>query len=157
MCFRAPVGAAYQQTQADVLALLRVPDGEEPPPEVAVSSDSYGFTWLVVTGDPADTEGLCTDLHAVNRALADQDFDQGLLCTVVPFADPGGRTVGLVYLYKRGTFYPFAPARSGAGTRPDPLARDNLLELSVRDALVGELPIEQDLTRWLGVYGAPGL
>ena len=29
------------------------------------------------------------------------------------FTDPGGRSLGLVYLYKRGTFYPFAP-QSGA-------------------------------------------
>jgi hypothetical protein len=57
--------------------------------------------------------------------------------------------VGLVYLYKQGTFYPFAPAAAEQ--------RDNLLELQVRDALAGELPIEPELRRWMALWDAPGL
>ena len=56
-----------------------------------------------------------------------------------------------MYLYKRGTFYPFAPA--GSGSR----SRDNLLELQVRDLLAGEIAVEKDLTKWLALWGAPGL
>jgi len=148
VCYRAPTGAAYDEVQRDVLALLGAADDA---PSVEVSQDSFGFTWLVVSGDPIDTGGLCTDLHAVNLTLAEQGFAHGLLCTLVPFADAGGRRVGLVYLYKQGTFYPFAPA---AGTDQ---RRDNLLEISLRDALAGELPMEKDLQRWLAVWGAPGL
>ena len=69
--------------------------------------------------------------------------------TRLPFADASGTKVGLVYLYKSGRFYPFAPT--------GPERRDNLLEIQVRDALAGELPIEKDLGRWLAVWGAPGL
>jgi hypothetical protein len=148
VCFRAPVGAAYDQVQDEVVALLRQDDAT--PDDVRVSRDSYGFTWLAVSGDPADTGALCTDLHAVNSTLSEQGFAGGLLCTLVPFSD-GSRTVGLVYLYKQGTFYPFAPAPAGAQQR------DNLLEIAVRDALAGELPMERDLQRWLAVWGAPGL
>ncbi|MCW2792508.1 MAG: hypothetical protein JWO76_1606, partial [Nocardioides sp.] len=72
-----------------------------------------------------------------------------LLCSLVPFADASGRRVGLVYLYKQGTFYPFAPT--------GPKSRDNLLEIEVRDHLAGELPMEQDLGRWMALWGAPGL
>jgi len=147
VCFRAPVGAAYDQVQSDVLALL----GTDSTPAVEVTRDSFGFTWLVVSGDPADTGALCTDLHAVNSTLAEQGFDGGLLCTLVPFADAGGRRVGLVYLYKQGTFYPFAPQPGGAQRR------ESLLEISVRDALSAELPMEDDRQRWLAVWGAPGL
>jgi len=147
VCYRAPTGAAYDQVQAEVLELL----ASDTTPDVEVSQDSFGFTWLVVTGDPTDTGGLCTDLHLVNSTLAEQGFAHGLLCTLVPFADAGGRRVGLVYLYKQGTFYPFAPL-PGADQR-----RDNLLEITVRDALVGELPVEKDLQRWLAVWGAPAL
>ena len=159
VCFRAPGGAAYADTEADILALLR---DDEHAPEVRTTHDTYGYTWLVIDGDPADgsadTEALCTGLHAVNTTLGDQGFATGLLCTVVVFADSALRRVGLVYLYKQGTFYPFAPARAeGSGEGHGPLDRDNLLELSVRDVLTGELPLEPDLTRWLGVYGAPGL
>jgi hypothetical protein len=67
----------------------------------------------------------------------------------VPFADPSGRKVGLVYLYKQGTFFPFAPN--------GPQSRDRLLELQIRDHLAGELPMEKDLSRWMALWGAPGL
>ena len=98
---------------------------------------------------PDDTGGLCTDLHAVNTTLESEGFGPGLLCSLIPFADPTGRRVGLVYLYKKGTFYPFAPT--------GPQQRDNLLELQVRDTLAAELPIEPELSGWMALWGAPGL
>jgi hypothetical protein len=146
VCFRAPEGAAYQQMQDDVLALLR-DDADKP--DVQVQRDDFGFTWLVVDRVDDDVEGLCTDLHAVNAALEEQGFSTGLLCSLVPFHDTAGRKVGLVYLYKQGTFYPFAPN--------GPKTRDNLLEIQVRDTLADELPMEEDLQRWLALWGAPGL
>jgi hypothetical protein len=146
VCYRAAPGAAFQQTQDDVIALL---NGDPGAPDVEVRRDEFGFTWLVARRDPTDLSGLCTDLHAVNTALEAQGFGPGLLCSLVPFQDASGRRVGLVYLYKQGTFYPFASA--GAQSR------DNLLEIEVRDHLVGELPLERDLGRWLALWGAPGL
>lgn len=146
VCYRSAAGAAFAQTQADVLALIR-DDAEAP--EVEITQDDFGFTWLVVAGDKDDVPGLCTDLHAVNTTLEAQGFGAGLLCSLVPFADGGGNRVGLVYLYKQGTFYPFAPR--------GPQQRDNLLEIQVRDAVAGELPVEKDLSRWLAVWEAPGL
>jgi hypothetical protein len=148
VCYRAAAGAAFQQTQDDVVALL---DADPDAPPVSVSRDEFGFTWLRNLHDPADVSGLCTDLHAVNTALEAQGFGPGLLCSLVPFDDASGRRVGLVYLYKQGTFYAFAP-RPGAQRQ-----RDNLLEIQVRDELAGELPMEKDLSRWLAVWGAPGL
>ena len=146
VCFRAPDGAAYQQVQDDVVALLR----DDPDrPDVSVHRDDFGFTWLVVDRVDDDIEGLVTGLHAVNAGLEEQGFGTGLLCSLVPFRDAAGRTFGLVYLYKQGTFYAFAPT----GEKK----RDNLLEIQVRDTLAGELPMEQDLQRWLALWGAPGL
>ncbi|WP_028645781.1 PspA-associated protein PspAB [Nocardioides sp. URHA0020] len=146
-CYRAATGQAFHQVQADVVELLNAdPDA----PDVEVSQDEFGFTWLVVHRDPDDPAALCTDLHAVNTALEDQGFGPGLLCSLIPFAGVDGRRIGLVYLYKRGSFYPFAPK---AGEKE----RDNLLEINLRDTLAGELPVEQDLGRWLAVWGAPGL
>jgi hypothetical protein len=146
VCFRAPDGAAYQQVQDDVVALLR-DDADKP--DIQVRRDDFGFTWLVVDRVDDDVEGLCTDLHAVNTALEQEGFATGLLCSLVPFHDTAGRNVGLVYLYKQGTFYAFAPT--------GPNVRDNLLELQLRDTLAGDLPMEQDLQRWLALWGAPGL
>jgi hypothetical protein len=148
VCYRAATGAAFQQTQDDVVALL---DADPDAPPVEVSRDEYGFTWLLNRHDPEDVSGLVTDLHAVNTSLEAQGFGPGLLCSLVPFADASGRRVGLVYLYKQASFYPFAPSPGKARQR------DNLLEIEVRDALTGELPVEKDLSRWLAVWGAPGL
>lgn len=148
VCYRAASGPAFRQAQDDVVALL---DADPAAPPVEVTRDGFGFTWLLSRHDPADVSGLVTDLHAVNTSLEAQGFGPGLLCSLVPFADPEGRRVGLVYLYKQGTFYPFAPAPAGEHRR------DNLLEIQVRDTLGAELPIERDLSRWLAVWGAPGL
>jgi hypothetical protein len=146
VCYRAAEGAAYQQIQDDVVALLR---DDQDKPDVSVQRDDFGFTWLMVDRVDVDVEGLCTGLHAVNAALEEQGFASGLLCSLIPFHDTSGRTFGLVYLYKQGTFYAFAPT--------GPKARDNLLEIQVRDTLAAELPMEQDLQRWLALWGAPGL
>jgi hypothetical protein len=90
-----------------------------------------------------------TDLHAVNTSLEAQGFADGLLCTLVSFADNTGRSLGLVYLYKKGTFYPFAPT--------GPQQRDNLLELQIKELLKNDLPLEPQLASWMAVWGAPGI
>lgn len=152
VCFRSAGGMAAQQTQQDIVDLLRS-TGEMP--EVRVTTDGFGFTWIEIDREPgSDVATLCTSLHGVNTTLEENGFGSGLLCTLIGFADQGGsgpQKVGLVYLYKQGTFYPFVPVAGGGQQR------DNLTELQVRDQLAGELPMEQDLSRWLAIWGAPGL
>ena len=145
VCYRSAEGAAAASTTADAVSLIEADNG----PHVERTTDGFGFTWLVVTGSADDIETVVTDLHAVNTSLETQGFASGLLCSMLVFLAPSGQKVGLVYLYKQGTFYPFAP-RGGQ-------QRDVLLERQVRDALAGELPIEADLDRWMPVWGAPGL
>ncbi|ETK36289.1 PspA-associated protein PspAB [Microbispora sp. ATCC PTA-5024] len=136
--FRAAEGGAFAQLESDIEALMG---------RTEVSRDSYGYTWLLVRNP--DVSALVTDLHAANSSLESAGFGPSLLCSLVTFADPGGRRLAIVYLYKRGTFYPFAPT---GDTR-----RDNALELQVRGVLEGELKIESDLSSWFPVWGAPGL
>ncbi|MGN6250969.1 MAG: PspA-associated protein PspAB [Marmoricola sp.] len=148
VCFRSTEGAAMAGTEAEVIALIEADGG----PTVERTTDGFGFTWLVVTGDPTDLSGVVTDLHAVNTALENQGFGSGLLCSMVTFAEAapsGARRTALVYLYKQGTFYPFAPT----GGRQ----RDALLERQVRDAVENDLRIEPEASRWLPLWGAPGL
>jgi hypothetical protein len=146
VCFRAAEGRAFADIESDVRELLAM--GADAAP-VDVTSDSYGWTWLVSHHTSDDVEGLVTDLHAVNTSLMEGGFGPQLLCTLVGFADDRGRKVGIVYLYKQGTFYPFAPL---SGER-----RDNALELEVRGQVGADLKIEPDLGRWFPVWGAPGL
>ena len=145
VCFRSAEGRAFSDIEKDVRELLSMSNEQA----VEVSTDSYGFTWLVCHHDASDPAGLITDLHAVNSSLEQGGFGPQLLCTIMAFRDSGGRSLGLVYLYKRGTFYPFAPA---GGER-----RDNGLELQVRGVLGDDLKVEPDLNRWFPVWGAPGL
>jgi hypothetical protein len=147
VCYRAPEGAAFADVQGEVQALLDADGG----PKVERTVDDFGFTWLVVRHDPTDVSGLVTELHAVNRALEDAGFGPQLLCSLVSFQHRDGRRLAMVYLYKRGTFYPFVPM-SGTSER-----RDNALELQVRGTLASDLPIEKDLSRWMPIWGAPGL
>ncbi len=145
VCYRAAQGGAFADTQAQVQALLDADEG----PQVQVSTDSYGFTWLQVEHDPSDMAGLATELHAVNTALQDAGFGSSLLCTLIGFRDQTGRSLGLVYLYKQGTFFPFAPK---AGEK-----RDSVLELQMKTLVENDLRLEPDLARWFPVWGAPGL
>ena len=149
VCFKAAEGAAFARTQDDVQQLLDSSSAGSAP-KVELSKDSFGYTWLLVRHDPADVPGLVTDLHAVNSGLQDAGFGPQLLCSLISFAHADGRRLALVYLYKRGTFYPFAPL--GGDQR-----RDNALEIEVQGTLANDMKVEPELTRWFPVWGAPGL
>ena len=148
VCFRAAEGGAFRDMENDVRELLAAGADAGTPP-VEVSTDSYGFTWLLIRRPADQLDALVTDVHAVNSSLADSGFGPQLLCSLIGFTGPASSRLAIVYLYKRGTFYPFAPQ---AGER-----RDNALELQVRGAIEGDLKIEADLSRWFPVWGAPGM
>ena len=147
VAFRAPEGRAFADVEAEVTALLDADGG----PPVALEQDAFGFDWVVIRTDPVDVATAVTDAHAVNSSLVDAGFGPQLLCSLVSFEGPGSRPLALVYLFKAGTFYPFAPI---AGSDEQ---RDNVLEMQVRDLLARELPMEKDLSRWFAVWNAPGL
>jgi len=107
--------------------------------------DKFGFTWIVVR-DP-DLEDQITAVHAVAQGLEEQGFGPQLLAAVFRF-DGGKHPVYWIYGYKRGAFWPFVPTGEDQ-------ARDNAEELELKAKLEPELPVEQDLTRWFGVFDAP--
>jgi hypothetical protein len=141
VCFRAAEGQAAVATQQEAAALIAVDGG----PATESRVDEYGYTWLTVRTAPEDMSSLVTDLHAVNSALEAQGFGTGLLCSTVGFRDDAGGAAYLVYLYKRGTFYPFCPT--------GPASRDTLRERQIRDAVGADLPIEPDTSRWMPIWG----
>ncbi|TXS45177.1 hypothetical protein EAO75_19955 [Streptomyces sp. uw30] len=156
VCFATVEGAAFEQTHREVQALLDADSDREGRP-VRLTRDDYGYSWLVSERSPDQLPELVNDLHAVNSAMEVNGFGPQLLCSLVGFEHEGaerdgqGRRLALVYLYKRGTFYPFAPL-PGTAQR-----RDNPMELRVKAVLANDLQIEQDLSRWFPVWGAPGL
>lgn len=144
VCFREAEGGPFARIKAEITMLL----GGAEPQEV---HDSYGYTWLVVSRTPDDVAALVTDLHAVNSTMESAGFGPALLCSTIGLRTTAGQPVALVYLYKRGTFYPFAPVDAAAQRR------DSALEFQVRALVASDLPIETDVTRWFPIWGAPGL
>jgi hypothetical protein len=150
VCFKPASGAGFAATSAELTELLELAV-KEAGSTLRVTDDSYGYRWVVL-GDP-DLEDLITSVHMVNATLEDRGFGPQLLCSVFGFAGEPGPSGGgaercnLVYLYKRGTFYPFAPLGDER--------RDNELELRVRGALGNDLPIEPELARWFALWSLP--
>jgi hypothetical protein len=164
VCFKPASGQGFAAASEELRGLLELAVTEAGS-TLRVEDDRYGYRWVVL-GDP-DPEDLVTAVHLVNSTLEQHGFGPQLLCSVFGFADGGSggltgsppvdggsggassgrRRCHLVYLYKRGTFYPFAPLE---GER-----RDNELELQVRGTLGSDLPIEPELARWFALWGIP--
>lgn len=146
VCFKPASAYDFAATRAEIDELLTL-SAKDTGSEISQQEDSYGYHWIIVR-DP-DLDDLVNAVHMVNSSLAERGFDHQLLATVFAFRGTGGDVVYLVYLFKRGTFYPFVPA-PGGGER-----RDNQKELQLQSALGNEVPLEADLTRWFPIWGAP--
>jgi PspA associated protein B len=107
--------------------------------------DKFGYTWIIVR-DP-DLEDQVATVHTVAQGLEEQGFGSQLLAAVFRF-DGGKHPVYWIYGYKRGAFWPFVPTGEGQ-------ERDNAEELELKAKLEKELPVEQDLSRWFGVFDTP--
>jgi hypothetical protein len=112
---------------------------------VTREEDEFGFNWIVV--EDSDFEDLVATVHLVGSELQARGFGPQLLAAVFRF-EGGKHPVYFVYGYKRGAFWPFVPTGKDK-------ERDNAEELELKAKLEQELPIEQDLTRWLALFDAP--
>jgi hypothetical protein len=112
--------------------------------QIERKSDEYGYEWVIVR-DP-DFEDLVAAVHTVASELTAQGFGPQLLAALFRF-DGGKHPVYWIYGFKRGTWWPFVPEGEQK--------RDNAVELELQAKLEKELPIEQDLTRWLALFDAP--
>lgn len=140
--FKPASGAAFANTETEFKDTLKEMEG------VTVSSadDSFGYRWVMLAAP--DLETTVTASHAVNRSLEDHGFSQQLLCSLFPFHDTGrDRLVYWVYLYKRGTFYPFVPTGHES--------RDNEAELSLKAIVASDLPVEPDVANWFPLWEIP--
>jgi hypothetical protein len=112
--------------------------------EVERKSDEYGYDWLIAR-DP-DLEDLVATAHTLASELTAKGFGAQLLAATFRF-DGYEHPVYWIYGFKRGAWWPFIPAGDSK--------RDNAKELELKAKLEHELPIEQDLTRWLALFDAP--
>ena len=143
-----PLGTGdFAMVVQDVEEVVRA-TGEETGTTVETTEDSFGYRWMILR-DP-DVEDLVVGVNAVRDALAVGGYADRVLCAVFAFSDStrGDRPAYLIYNEKRGTWYPFIP---GAGEQQ----RDSEAELRLRAQLGTELPLEQDIDRWLALWGIP--
>lgn len=143
VCFRAIDAMVFAQLIAEIEELLAATSADSGT-TISRHEDRFGFSWVVVA-DP-DVDDLATTTHVVSQSLQERGFSEQLLCAVFGFDGAPG-ALQLIYGYKRGSFYPFAP-------RGEP-ARDNILERRIQAVLQGELALEEELERWYPVWGAP--
>ena len=147
VCFKSLSAGEFVKAENELQQLLDAVAGESGS-RVERKSDEYGFEWLVVH-DP-DFEDLVATVHLVASELESRGFGPQLLAAVFPFggAYKDKPRVYWIYGFKRGAFWPFVPT----GKEQE---RDNAEELELKAKLEHELPVEQDLTRWFGVFEAP--
>ena len=114
--------------------------------KVETSDDSFGFRWFVLRGQ--DFDDLVVGINAVSSSLEAGGYGERVLCAVFAFEDQQQRPLYWIYNYKRGSFYPFAPA-------PGDQQRDNERELVAKAQVGAELPVEAELERWFPLWGIP--
>jgi hypothetical protein len=146
VCFKSLSASEFVRAENELQELLDAVANESGS-KVERHTDEMGFEWLVVRD--GDFEDLVTTVHLVANELEDRGFGQQLLAALFPFEGKfaEGRAYW-IYGFKPGTFWPFVPTGKGQ-------ERDNAEELELKAKLEQELPIEQDLTRWFGVFDAP--
>jgi hypothetical protein len=147
VCFKSLSAGEFVRAENELQQLLDAV-ATESGSRVERKTDEYGFEWLVVR-DP-DFEDLVTTVHLVASELDARGFGGQLFAAVFPFEGGGfdHKRVYWIYGFKPGKFWPFVPT----GTERE---RDNAEELELKAKLEKELPVEQDLTRWFGVFDAP--
>lgn len=145
VAFRSMEGGAIAQAEKESVALIE----SDPATSVRQEEDRYGYTWQVVTDQDADLSRLMTNVHAINMALEAQGFGPMLLATATYFKDSQGTRAALVYLYKRGSFYPFVQVGDQK--------RDSSVEFNLKATIGSDLPFEDDTTKWAPLWDAPGM
>lgn len=145
VAFRQVEGGAFASVETESQQLV----ASDPTAAVKQVNDGYGFTWQVISSSELDVPGLVTNMHAVNSSLEGQGFGPMLLCSALYFRSAQGVNAALVYLYKRGTFYPFVQV--------GPQRRDTAVEFNIRSAVGADLRFEEDLSKWSPVWDAPGM
>lgn len=145
ICFRTVEASTFAEAERYVrdIALFGTKHTNT---RVESHSDSYNFRWLVF--DDTDYEDLVASVHIAGQTLGDRGYRDQLLAGVFGFEGPSGR-VFLIYNYKTGKFYPFAPATDGSQNRNHPL------ELRINSLMEKELPMEKDLEQWYPLWGIP--
>jgi hypothetical protein len=143
--FQPLATADFEQIAKDMVEVVQGTSSDAGT-KVETEDDTFGYRWMVLR-DP-DFDDLVVGVNAVSGALEAGGYGERILCAVFAFEDARQQPVYWIYNYKRGSFYPFAPA---GGEQQ----RDNERELRLKAQAGAELPIEPELERWFPLWGIP--
>jgi hypothetical protein len=149
---KGAAGIAFQQVAtADFKQILSATEellhgsAEDTGTKIESAEDEYNFRWVILRDD--DFDDLLVAMNTVSSELQGGGYGDRLLACVFAFEEEG-RPIYFIYNFKRGAFYPFVPAKGEK-------QRDSERELRLKAQLAGELPFEEDLTRWFPLWEIP--
>ncbi len=145
LCFSGVDSTRFDEAVGEVEAILEA--GEiETGTGFHRYEDDHGYHWFVLEDD--DPEDLVTSIHFAADQFIEEGFGSRLLAAVFGFEDADGPAYW-IYSFRRGAYYPFAPAGDHE--------RNQRVEFKLRSVLDGELGIEDDESYWYPLWpDSPG-
>jgi PspAB-like protein len=141
--FQPIASGDFQQIVKDAEELVRAM-AEESDTHIESADDEFGYRWLILRDQ--DFDDLVVAMNTLSTELQGGGYGDRLLACVFAFEEKG-RPIYLIYNFKRGSFYPFVPSGEKS--------RDTERELRLKSQLGGELPIEEDTSRWFPLWEIP--
>jgi hypothetical protein len=140
-----PLGTADFQSIVNDMQELLTSSAADTGSKLETADDEFGYRWLILRDE--DFEDVVVALNTVSTELQGGGYGDRLLAAVFPFEE-NGKPIYFIYNFKRGGYYPFVPA-------PGEQARDSERELRIKAQLGGELPWEEDMSRWFPLWEIP--
>lgn len=148
LCVRVPEGSTFTAAADEVRAVLAL-YADEHHLTLTLPDDRLGFSWWVVEVPGRSVDDVATALHMVGEELRQRGFGDALLAAAFPLEEEGHGPFTLIYNYRRGRYYPFAPLPGGGKSR------DNAREIRLSDGLPAVLSRETEMDRWYALWDAP--
>jgi hypothetical protein len=148
LCFADVDSTAFNEAVDEVEAVLALGETDTGGGTIAdFREDEYGYRWIVL--EATDFEDLVSSVYFAADTLVEREFGSRLLAAVFAFEAAGragadtGSQAYWVYSFRRGSYYPFAPASGD---------RDSSTEFKLSSVLDGELELEDDRGYWYPLW-----
>ena len=147
LCFSSVDSTDFAGTVQDVEDILHAGE-EETGTTFRRHADNHGYQWVILADD--DPEDLVTSIHFAADTFIERGYGSRLLAAVFGFERVGrGRSGGSdqaywIYSFRRGAYYPFAPA----GTDD----QNTQIQFKLESILDGELDLESNKDYWYPLW-----
>jgi len=140
LCFADVDSTDFEDTVASVEEILEA-GAAETGTQAEFTSDAHGYEWVVLEDD--DFEDLVTSIHFAADQFIERGYGSRLLAALFAF-EKDDQPAYWVYSFRRGDYYPFAPAGDHE--------RASKVELKLQSVLDGELSVEDDKEYWYPLW-----